>query len=165
MQTGRDSQLSSPKRKLRLRPKKRPHCWGHSSKEAKGRKCQERRCKGPIRQADRLRVRSRERRVKVKRGLFSCFLEEHLLRQNFLIQHGGPVYRATHCKRRRLPDLARSDPLSLDPSIRGKKMHIPAHWLQDTTPVKGNCTRVAAMSCPRPFAACPAGSDMAARVR
>src|SRR5580692_3568875 len=64
-------------------PKKRPHFWGHSSKEAKGRRCQERRCKGPIRQPDRLRVRSRERRVKVKRGLFSCFIEEHFPRQNF----------------------------------------------------------------------------------
>src|SRR5580693_3479004 len=63
--------------------KKRPHCWGHSSKEVKGRKCQERRCKGPIRQPDRLRVRSRERRVKVKRGLFSCLIEEHFPRQNF----------------------------------------------------------------------------------
>src|SRR5580693_3688819 len=63
--------------------KKRPHCWGHSSKEAKGRKCQERRCKGPIRRADRLRVRSRERRVKVKRGLFSYRVREHFPDQNF----------------------------------------------------------------------------------
>src|SRR5207245_8183486 len=38
---------------------------------------QERRCKGPIRRPDRLKVRSRERRVKVKRGLFSYCLEEH----------------------------------------------------------------------------------------
>jgi hypothetical protein len=62
--------------------KKRPHYWGHSSKEAKGRKCQERRCKQPIRQPNRSRVRSRERRVKVKRGLFSYCLEKHLPRQN-----------------------------------------------------------------------------------
>jgi hypothetical protein len=59
--------------------KKRPHFWGHSSKEAKGRKCQERRCKGPIRQSDRRNVRSRERRVKVKRGLFS-YLERSTCR-------------------------------------------------------------------------------------
>src|SRR5580704_3261569 len=64
-------------------PKKRPHFWGHSSKEAKGRRCQERRCKGPIRRADRLRVRSRERRVKVKRGLFSYRVREHFPDQNF----------------------------------------------------------------------------------
>jgi hypothetical protein len=82
MQTGRDSQLSSPKRKSSSNQKKRPHYWGHSSKEAKGRKCQERRCKQPIRQPNRSRVRSRERRVKVKRGLFSYCLEEHLPRQN-----------------------------------------------------------------------------------
>jgi hypothetical protein len=83
MQTGRDSQLSSPRRKSSRQPKKkRPHYWGHSSKEAKGRKCQERRCKQPIRQPNRSRVRSRERRVKVKRGLFSYCLEKHLPRQN-----------------------------------------------------------------------------------
>src|SRR5271167_2878443 len=73
--------------------KKRPHFWGHSSKEAKGRKCQERRCKGPIRQPDRLRVRSRERRVKVKRGLFSYRVREHFPGQNF------------HCDPERMPSM------------------------------------------------------------
>ena len=77
---GKQFGVSSP---IGAPQKKRPHFWGHSSKEAKGRKCQERRCKGPIRQADRLRVRSRERRVKAKRGLFSYRVREHFPDQNF----------------------------------------------------------------------------------
>jgi hypothetical protein len=89
----------SPKQTRHSRPtRKRPHFWGHSSKEAKGRKCQERRCKGPIRQPDRLRVRSRERRVKVKRGLFSYLVEKHLPGQNRGSHTTRTARRVSHCK-------------------------------------------------------------------
>ena len=44
---------------------------------------QGRRCKGPIRQPERLKERCREQRVKViVSGLFSCRVKEHLPGQN-----------------------------------------------------------------------------------
>jgi len=117
--------------------KKRPHCWGHSSKEAKGRKCQERRCKGPIRQPDRRNVRSRERRVKVKRGLFS-YLERSTCPAK--TADPGPLSRPSHKSMQTgnlfmQRTLRHESPRAL---ARGNKMHIPAHWLQDTTPPSGS---------------------------
>jgi hypothetical protein len=117
--------------------KKRPHCWGHSSKEAKGRKCQERRCKGPIRQPDRLIVRSRERRVKVKRGLFSYLGEKHLPGQNADSHTRRAARRVSHCKYDSYEGPLIFSLVSRKAIVQGKKMHIPAHWLQDATPDPG----------------------------
>jgi len=64
------------------RTKKAAPLLGPQFKRGNGKESQERRCKGPIRRPERLIVRSRERRVKVKRGLFSYIGEEHLPSQN-----------------------------------------------------------------------------------
>jgi hypothetical protein len=64
----------------------------------------------------------------------------------------------------RLDDLSIFSRATCDRVARGKPMHIPAHWLQDTTSLEEN-SRFAAMSCPQPFAAYLAGSGTAARAR
>jgi hypothetical protein len=149
--------------------KKRPHFWGHSSKEAKGRKCQERRCKGPIRQADRLRVRSRERRVKVKRGLFSCFIEEHFPRQNFHFD----VERTASMQVKAntlLTETFEIHPRGRQSRSRGQNhahsCTLTAGHYSGPKDIKALFRQwVAFMSYPRPFAASPAGNDRAARAR
>jgi len=148
--------------------KKRPHFWGHSSKEAKGRKCQERRCKGPIRQADRLRVRSRERRVKVKRGLFSYRVREHLPGQNLHLDVERAVFLQVNANTLFTKTL-QIQPRSRRIGSQGQKNahsctltagHYSAQRHQDFIR-----TQVAFMSYPRPFAACLGGNDRAARAR
>ncbi len=153
--------------------KKRPHCWGHSSKEAKGRKCQERRCKGPIRQPDRLRVRSRERRVKVKRGLFSYLLEEHLPRQKRRFPSQLCSAPSSLCKHVPYRGFRSHSQRLLNPRPGQNNAHsctlAAGHYFgpgnASLKPDRRNHIRVASTSCPRPCAACPAGSDRVARVR
>ena len=149
--------------------KKRPHFWGHSLKEAKGRKCQERRCKGPIRQPNRLNVRSRERRVKVKRGLFSYSGEEHLPSQNDRSQAIIAASVQAHASVQLIETLKF---LPCDPGGKPRGQQnahsctLPAGHHSTPRERQGrNQAWIASMSCPRPFAACPAGSDTAARVR
>jgi len=158
------------------RTKKAAPLLGPQFKRGNGKESQERRCKGPIRQPDRLNVRSRERRVKVKRGLFSYFGEEHLPGQNDDAKIGSalPLQVVAEMTFIGVLEIQRG---AHPPSYPGQKHaesctltagHYFAPRKDEIRPLPTdgcNQPRVAATSCPRPFAACPAGSDTAARAR
>ena len=140
MQGRRDSYSRAPKCRVTslrtearsLTAKKSGPIAGATVQKRQWKESQERRCKGPIRLPDRLNVRCRERRVKVKRGLFSYLLEEHLPSQKPSSQTQCPRLHTSHCKHTACIDSWTFWQPQSQGNVWVKKMHIPAHWLQRT---------------------------------
>jgi hypothetical protein len=118
-------------------------------------------------------VRSRERRVKVKRGLFSYLGEEHLPSQNDHPNIKCPLAMQVIAKMTFVGNLEFQHPGS--PELFGANkctfLHIDCRTLlyirkQPQVEIRLRLQDpVAATNSPRPSAACPAGSDTAARAR